>query len=456
MPSKRAAQGAASHEFRLPGYAQVLAELGPKTSEAISALIREGAGSTLFAPTGQLLRVLEEGLRTSWTDAEAASAISAIHECVAKQQELNPTTLARWLRAHRNDSRALTDCLQADPPDEITIIQLLSRAGSQKLVFLANWEIAQREVVLKRFIGPEAAERLIPRELQPHPLSMAHPNIIETHLLRNRKGEGFLVERRLPMVLNDSWSSHGVQEAANLLRDIASALAYLQEKQLVHGDIKPDNIGFEDGNYILLDFGICRPIGKFDADATPTGSLRTRAPEVLLGERNHSYSSDIWALGATVYNAVAGRFPLFSPGEAPPRVSTPAEREAFEGVLRGRVRQEWSSRVDPCVVPEPLRPLLQATLDRDPDNRTTAADLVKEAEEELAGFLRASEGPSRFSPEEELEQLVAYLPGERILSLMPDSQKHQLRRRLEGLRGAKGLTSGQREKIDSLQALVHS
>jgi hypothetical protein len=103
-----------------------------------------------------------------------------------------------------------------------------------------------------------------------------------------------------------------------------------------------------------------------------------------------------------------------------------------------------------------LRPLLQATLDRDPDNRTTAADLVKEAEEELAGFLRASEGPSRFSPEEELEQLVAYLPGERILSLMPDSQKHQLRRRLEGLRGAKGLTSGQREKIDSLQALVHS
>ena len=50
---------------------------------------------------------------------------------------------------------------------------------------------------------------------------------------------------------------------------------------LVHGDIKPDNIGKKEGRFVLLDFGICRSAEKFTADTTATGSLRTRAPELL-------------------------------------------------------------------------------------------------------------------------------------------------------------------------------
>jgi serine/threonine protein kinase len=134
-------------------------------------------------------------------------------------------------------------------------------------------------------------------------------------------------------VLNDGWTSKGIEEAANLLRDIASALAFIQGKQLVHGDVKPDNIGFEDGRYILLDFGICRSEEAFSEDSTPTGSLRTRAPELLLGIQTHSHASDLWALGATVYNAVTGRFPLLDVGEQPPRVSDGSRRKVFEKAL---------------------------------------------------------------------------------------------------------------------------
>ena len=93
---------------------------------------------------------------------------------------------------------------------------------------------------------------------------MGHPNIIETHCLTNNQGEKFLAEELLPIVLNDDWTSSGVQEAANLLYDISSALNYIHEElKLVHGDIKPDNIGNKDGRYILLDFGICRSIKSF-------------------------------------------------------------------------------------------------------------------------------------------------------------------------------------------------
>jgi serine/threonine protein kinase len=440
----------------LPGYAQIIAEIGPKTAAAVEKLVSAVSGSFLINRPEDFFPALAEAFRQmkqgkSWDDLQASAVIAAMLECLANGHELDLTSLTRWIRIHLNESDAVIDCLQLDPPEEISILQLLSRAGSQKLVFLANWEIAQQEVVVKRFIGD--SEKLIHRELQPHPLSMTNRNIIETHFLRNQSGEIFLVERRLPTVLNDSWQSHGVQEAANLLRDIANALAFLEDKQLVHGDIKPDNIGFEDGNYILLDFGICRPSEKFAEDVAPTGSLRTRAPEVLLRERPHSHSSDVWALGATVYNSIVERYPLFDFGEHPPRVSAGEERKAFEGVLEARVREEWS-RVNLVLVPDPLREVLAKALQRNPDERLSAADLFELAEKELAAFLRVHEGPSRFSPREELDQLKTYLPERSVLELMPYSQKHDLVRRLEVLRSAKGITAEQVNQIEQLRALV--
>lgn len=100
---------------------------------------------------------------------------------------------------------------------------------------------------------------------------MEHPNITETHLLPNTKGEVYLVEERLPEVLSDATSLQ-LEEASNLLYDIAKALVYLHKTLgLVHGDIKPDNIGKRGGDYVLLDFGICRPADQFTSEVTPTG-----------------------------------------------------------------------------------------------------------------------------------------------------------------------------------------
>lgn len=437
----------------LSGHAKLLSEIGSKTA-AVTMQLNDGfAKNPLFTknPRENPFQILSESLR-DWPDEEAARVLTAILARLQRSAAVDFVELKRWIRAHKNDAQAVVDCLEADPPEEITIIRLLSRAGSQKLVFLANWEIAQREVVLKRFIVPESAERLIFRELQPHPLSMAHPNIIETHLIKNKKGESFLVERRLPFVLNDGWTSKGIEEAANLLRDIASALAFIQGKQLVHGDVKPDNIGFEDGRYILLDFGICRSEEAFSEDSTPTGSLRTRAPELLLGIQTHSHASDLWALGATVYNAVTGRFPLLDVGEHPPRVSDVSKRKAFEKALAERVRKEWSVRMNLDLVAEPLRPILSKVLARNPAERGTAEDLIRTSETELAALLRESKADSnRFSPRKQLDQLTQYLPDENILRLMPSSQQHELIKILNALKQAKGLTTLQSESIATLE-----
>jgi serine/threonine protein kinase len=439
----------------LSGHAKLLSEIGPATAAVTIQL-------NSYFPHIPLLKknvkespfqILSEAFK-DWDDEETACVLTAIASRLQKTAPIDYIALKRWVLAHKNDARAVVDCLEADPPEEITIIRLLSRAGSQKLVFLANWQIAQKEVVLKRFIAQENAECLISRELQPHPLSMAHPNIIETHLLKNVKGESFLVERRLPFVLDDEWRSKGIEEAANLLRDIASALAFIQEKRLVHGDVKPDNIGFEDGRYILLDFGICRSEDAFAETSTATGSLRTRAPELLLGEQKHSHATDLWALGATVYNAVTGRFPLLNLDEKPPRTSHGKERSLFELKLAERVKKEWSGRVNLSIVAEPLRPILGKILSANSMDRGKAEDLVGVCEAQLAAFLRESKNDaSRFSPTKQLEQLTHYLPDETILRLMPSSQKHELTKivnSLQSLKNVRGLSKAQLDSIDEL------
>lgn len=430
---------------------QILANIGPKTAKAVYGLAKSLEEFTLLRPE-DVFTALSKEMETGWSDSQASLVVSAVKERIKSGSLVDTTALVQWIRVHPGDPYGVRDCILVDPPEGIDILKVLSRAGSQKLVFLANWLIAQREIVLKKFVGEDAENRILQRETQTHPLSMVHPNIIETHILQNRQGEYFLAERRLPLVLSDGWKSNGLQEAANLLRDIANAIAFLSEQKLVHGDIKPDNIGFEAGRYILLDFGICRPQDAFEADVTPTGSLRTRSPELLMKESHHSIASDIWALGATVFNAITGHFPLFNLSESLPRVSSPEKRAKFEEVLCNRVQNEWSQRLDLSVVPEALRPLLELTLAREPQSRIKAVKLVHEAEQNLSAVLRFREGESSFSPSQEIEQLSRYLPDERTLTFMPESQRRDLHARLIELRASKGLTAEKEKELKSIES----
>jgi serine/threonine protein kinase len=339
--------------------------------------------------------------------------------------------------------------MSVEPPERVTILKVMSRAGSQKLVFLASWQIAQREIVLKRFRNPDA-NGIFQRETQTHPLSMTHPNIIETFYLQNRRGEYFLVERCLSLVLGEDWRSPGLHEAANLLHDITSALAFLSDQQLIHADIKPDNIGFENSRYILLDFGLCRPEDVFSSETSPTGSLCTRAPELLMGEGCHTESSDIWSLGATVFNSLVHRFPLFEEGEEPPRASDLERTKAFEQGLRHRIQDEWDKRVDCSLVPQQLQQLLRQMLGRRPESRIAAHELLKQTESELSAMLRFREEGTHISPSEEIHQLGKFLPNQDVLCLLPVAQRRELEARIKGLKKKKGLTHEEERELEGI------
>lgn len=378
------------------------------------------------------------GRLTDWSDAAAAPVVEEFLVARRKGRSVDAATTGAWLLSHPNDTQAVLDCMSVDPPAEIRILRLLSRAGSQKLVFLATWRLTLRKVVLKRPLPPqEQAAEVLSRESQTHPLSLSHPNIIETFLIPNATGEVFLVEEHLPVILSDDYHVQGVEEAANLLFDVANALAYLHDTlQLVHGDVKPDNIGKRRENYVLLDFGICRPRDQF-LSATPTGSLRTRAPELLLDAAYADPNKvDVWALCATVFNAFAGRFPLLEGGEDPPRVSEPERRAAFIPVLAARARDEYTKRVNLELVPDPLRDVLERGLEPAPARRATARDLRDLAASTLALYLRASVSSlgATFSPREEVAQYqTEYGADAARLRFMPWPTRQAFRARLTNL-----------------------
>lgn len=406
-----------------------------------------------------LLAALGDAL-AHWPDSDASKVLKGLEEALEEEIGNPPdlvTGLTTWVQAHPDEVESVRDCLFVQPPAGIKIRKLLSRAGGQKVVFLAEWPVAGRLVVVKKLIGPVADQaKILLREAQAHPLSISHPNIIETHTMTNEKGDVFLVEEFLSEILGDAWKPQGLEEAATLLFDISSAISFLhRDIKRVHADIKPDNLGRRGDSFVLLDFGMCRPLDQL-AEATATGSLRTRAPEVL---KEAAYAVpdrvDVWALGAVVFNAYEDRFPLFDAEEKVPPVVEVEARQKLVEILKERAASEWDKRLQMERVPTPLQSVLNAALTKDPEARPTAQQLREMIVESLFVYLRseAFDAPM-YSASEEIAQYERWLLRPNALALnMPLPVKQKLKARLNSLRSEPEIGIG-RDTIDALLAVL--
>jgi len=106
-----------------------------------------------------------------------------------------------------------------------------------------------------------------------------------------------------------------VAEAVRIATEVASALDYAHRHGVVHRDIKPENILLHDGQAMVADFGIALAASKASGDRmTETGmSLGTphyMSPEQAMGEREITARSDVYALGAVLYEMLTGDPPF--------------------------------------------------------------------------------------------------------------------------------------------------
>jgi serine/threonine protein kinase len=121
-----------------------------------------------------------------------------------------------------------------------------------------------------------------------------------------------LIEGRSLRDILDDNGSPPLAQVVQITDDIAAALAAVHARNLVHRDVKPDNILVEEetGRTVLLDLGIAR---QLDSTITSSGILGTpsyMAPEQLSRDKPVSPQTDVYQLGATVYSLFACRTPF--------------------------------------------------------------------------------------------------------------------------------------------------
>eukprot|EP01117_Protostelium_nocturnum_P016524 TRINITY_DN6557_c0_g1_i1.p1 TRINITY_DN6557_c0_g1~~TRINITY_DN6557_c0_g1_i1.p1 ORF type:complete len:1221 (+),score=342.31 TRINITY_DN6557_c0_g1_i1:196-3858(+) len=104
----------------------------------------------------------------------------------------------------------------------------------------------------------------------------------------------------------------------SILNQLCDALVYLENQQIVHGDVSCRNIliqNLEDENELtikLIDFGMARHQGSFDTATADEEQLAVRwaAPEIMKGTRNWSNKSDVWSFGIVLWE-------MFNDGQVP-------------------------------------------------------------------------------------------------------------------------------------------
>jgi serine/threonine protein kinase len=206
--------------------------------------------------------------------------------------------------------------------------------GGMGAVFAGRSLSLDRPVAIK-VIHPELArhESFVLRfEREARALAkLSHPNIVTCFQTgQARGGERYLLMELVSGEDLSSWVRDrgvlGVRDALGIARQIADALAYAQEKGLIHRDVKPENILLETGTARtrpgtarfrakLVDLGLAVPGGDTarQLKITQTGSIMasplTMAPEQAESPESVDHRADIYALGATLYYALVGQYP---------------------------------------------------------------------------------------------------------------------------------------------------
>ena len=154
--------------------------------------------------------------------------------------------------------------------------------------------------------------------------SLHHPNLLKADYFDNAGEQPYLVMQYCPSSAVKLIGEISEDEIWKFIHDVASGLAYLHENDIIHRDIKPDNI-LKDaaGHYVITDFGLSlkmrstlrRASTRLQNNASDqAGSISYMAPELFKAEPESVKATDIWALGATIYELATGSLPFMGQG----------------------------------------------------------------------------------------------------------------------------------------------
>jgi eukaryotic-like serine/threonine-protein kinase len=230
--------------------------------------------------------------------------------------------------------------------------------------------LLQRPVAIK-LLRDDGGPRSVARFQQEAQIlaRLHHPNIVTVFDAGVDGAERFivmeLVEGPTLRELLDQDGRLAPERAAEIASELASALGFAHQHDVIHRDVKPSNVLLlPDGRVKLADMGIARLLSPEALTATMTlrGTVRYISPEQVRGDRVDS-RADLYSLGCVLFEMLSGRTPFEGDIAALSyaHMHTPAPR----------VRS-----IDPTV-PAAMDELVAAMLEKDPANRPPTGDDVR-------------------------------------------------------------------------------
>jgi tetratricopeptide (TPR) repeat protein len=306
------------------------------------------------------------------------------------------------------DSGTHTDATFVPPPDEQArlaaergrvsvpgfVVEAVLGRGAYGVVYRACQDGLNRPVALKMLLGgPYAGETARARFLLEAEAvaALEHPHIVRVFQFGEAADHPYLAMELVPGgTLADRIKAGGPlppPDAARVAAQLARAVAHAHSRGVVHRDIKPGNVLLAaDGAPKLTDFGLAK-VGRSDITMSGQvlGTPAYMSPEQAAGKvREVGTHSDVYALGAVLYDLLTGRPPFASDSKA-----VTLQKVMTEEPERPR-------RLN-AAVPLDLETICLKCLEKSPDRRyPAAAALADELERFLAGrpILARPTGPA--------------------------------------------------------------
>jgi len=214
-----------------------------------------------------------------------------------------------------------------DKIDKYEIVGILG-SGAFGTVYLVEWNSKKgkkSQGALKILKTPK------PREVMREALTWArvshHKNIL-TFLDAPEDGDQLLLLSEyapdgslLDWITNNGGAEEKREEAINLMCSILDGLAHLHDYNVIHRDIKPQNILLNNGTPLLADFGLARQI-ELSQSSMLAGTLPYMSPELFdvflnknlaTAKYERTEADDLWATAITCYQMLTGLFPFLYP-----------------------------------------------------------------------------------------------------------------------------------------------
>ncbi|HEY6089281.1 MAG TPA: serine/threonine-protein kinase [Gemmatimonadaceae bacterium] len=246
--------------------------------------------------------------------------------------------------------------------------------GGMGIVYCAKDRRLKREIAVK-VLPPELSFRADIRQRFLREAETAaqlnHPNIVPIYTVEERDNLVYFVMAYIKGDnLGQRLAQHGPiapVEVRRILREVADALAYAHHRNVIHRDIKPDNIIIDEetGRAMVTDFGIARALtdsgdSRLTATGMAIGTPAYMSPEQSAGDHAIDGRSDLYSLGVVGYQMLCGQPPFVANNTPSMLVKHLSERPV-------PVDERWPD------LPPDLARAVMICLEKDPTDRFPSA-----------------------------------------------------------------------------------